>query len=50
VSRRLGQHFLKSASVERLLRAIDPRSDQVFLEIGAGGGALTLPSRRAASG
>jgi 16S rRNA (adenine1518-N6/adenine1519-N6)-dimethyltransferase len=29
--------------VERLLRVLDPRSDQEFLEIGAGPGALTLP-------
>jgi len=41
--RRLGQHFLRPASVERLLRAVDPRPDQHFLEIGAGSGALTLP-------
>jgi 16S rRNA (adenine1518-N6/adenine1519-N6)-dimethyltransferase len=43
VPRRLGQHFLRPASVERLLKAIDPRPDEVFLEIGAGAGALTLP-------
>src|SRR4029078_1456427 len=41
--RRLGQHFLRPASVQRLLRAVDPRPDQHFLEIGAGSGALTLP-------
>src|SRR6185503_8597367 len=41
--RRLGQHFLRPASVERLLRAVGPRPDQDFLEIGAGSGALTLP-------
>jgi 16S rRNA (adenine1518-N6/adenine1519-N6)-dimethyltransferase len=41
--RRLGQHFLRSASVERLLRTIDPRTDESFLEIGPGAGALTLP-------
>jgi 16S rRNA (adenine1518-N6/adenine1519-N6)-dimethyltransferase len=47
--RRLGQHFLKPAAVERLLQAIDPRPHETFLEIGAGRGALTLPlSRRAA--
>jgi 16S rRNA (adenine1518-N6/adenine1519-N6)-dimethyltransferase len=40
---RLGQHFLRPAAVERLLRLIDPRPDQTFLEIGAGRGALTLP-------
>jgi 16S rRNA (adenine1518-N6/adenine1519-N6)-dimethyltransferase len=43
MGRRLGQHFLRPASVERLLRVIDPQPDQVFLEIGAGQGALTLP-------
>jgi 16S rRNA (adenine1518-N6/adenine1519-N6)-dimethyltransferase len=41
--RRLGQHFLRPASVERLLHAIEPRREDKFLEIGAGGGALTLP-------
>jgi len=41
--RRLGQHFLRPAAVERLLRTIDPRSDETFLEIGPGAGALTLP-------
>lgn len=41
--RRLGQHFLRPASVERLLRVIAPASDDVFLEIGPGTGALTLP-------
>jgi 16S rRNA (adenine1518-N6/adenine1519-N6)-dimethyltransferase len=47
--RRLGQHFLREASVEELLRAIAPAADEVFLEIGPGRGALTLPlARRAA--
>jgi 16S rRNA (adenine1518-N6/adenine1519-N6)-dimethyltransferase len=41
--RRLGQHFLRAPSVERLLRAIDPRPSETFLEIGPGAGALTLP-------
>jgi 16S rRNA (adenine1518-N6/adenine1519-N6)-dimethyltransferase len=43
MGRRLGQHFLRPAAVERLLRLIDPRPDQTFLEIGPGKGALTLP-------
>jgi 16S rRNA (adenine1518-N6/adenine1519-N6)-dimethyltransferase len=43
MSRRLGQHFLKPASVERLVRAIRPEAHDVFLEIGPGRGALTLP-------
>ncbi len=41
--RRLGQHFLKPAAVARLVDAIGPRPDEVFLEIGPGAGALTLP-------
>jgi 16S rRNA (adenine1518-N6/adenine1519-N6)-dimethyltransferase len=41
--RRLGQHFLRAASVEKLVRAIGPRPDETFLEIGPGDGALTLP-------
>jgi 16S rRNA (adenine1518-N6/adenine1519-N6)-dimethyltransferase len=41
--RRLGQHFLKAPSVERLLRIVAPRSEEVFLEIGPGEGALTRP-------
>lgn len=41
--RRLGQHFMRPAAVERLLDAIAPRADETFLEIGAGHGALTLP-------
>lgn len=41
--RRLGQHFLRAQSVEKLLAAIAPRPDETFLEIGPGAGALTLP-------
>ena len=41
--RRLGQHFLRPAAVERLLRLVDPRPEETFLEIGPGRGALTLP-------
>jgi 16S rRNA (adenine1518-N6/adenine1519-N6)-dimethyltransferase len=47
--RRLGQHFLRPASVERLLRVIAPLPDDVFLEIGPGRGALTLPLARHAA-
>jgi 16S rRNA (adenine1518-N6/adenine1519-N6)-dimethyltransferase len=43
VGRRLGQHFLRPASVARLLAVVDPRPEQSFLEIGPGGGALTVP-------
>ena len=47
--RRLGQHFLRAASVEKLLAAIAPAPDDVFLEIGPGRGELTLPlAQRAA--
>lgn len=38
-----GQHFLEPAWVEKLVRAIDPRSDETFIEIGPGRGALTAP-------
>ena len=41
--RRLGQHFLSAPWVEKILRVIDPRPDDVFLEIGPGAGALTFP-------
>jgi 16S rRNA (adenine1518-N6/adenine1519-N6)-dimethyltransferase len=41
--RRLGQHFLRPESVEDLLRVIAPAAQDVFLEIGPGNGALTLP-------
>ena len=41
--RRLGQHFLESAWVARLLGLIAPSPQDTFLEIGAGRGALTLP-------
>ena len=41
--RRLGQHFLRPDSVEDLLRVIAPAAGDVFLEIGPGTGALTLP-------
>jgi 16S rRNA (adenine1518-N6/adenine1519-N6)-dimethyltransferase len=43
VPRRLGQHFLRPASVGRLVRVIDPAPTDVFLEICPGAGALTLP-------
>ena len=40
--RRLGQHFLKAPSVERVLDVVAPGGDEVFLEIGPGEGAMTL--------
>jgi len=41
--KRFGQHFLEPAWVAKLVRAIDPRPDQTFIEIGPGRGALTRP-------
>ena len=39
--KRFGQHFLEPAWVDKVIRAIDPKSDEVFVEIGPGPGALT---------
>ena len=41
--KRFGQHFLEPAWVAKLLAAISPAPDDVFLEIGPGRGALTMP-------
>ena len=41
--KRFGQHFLEPAWVEKVVREIDPRPDDHFIEIGPGGGALTRP-------
>lgn len=42
--KRFGQHFLHDRGViERLLRAIDPKPGERFIEIGPGDGALTFP-------
>jgi len=43
MSRRLGQHFLRAGAVTKLVRVIAPAPGDVFLEIGPGAGALTLP-------
>ena len=43
VTRRLGQHFLEPAWVSKVMEAISPCPTDVFLEIGPGRGALTLP-------
>lgn len=40
--KRFGQHFLEPAWVERVVEAIRPSSEDTFLEIGPGWGALTL--------
>jgi len=41
--KRFGQHFLEPAWVDKVIRAIDPRPGETFIEIGPGGGALTRP-------
>jgi len=41
--KRFGQHFLEAAWATRLLAAQSPQPDDVFLEIGPGRGALTIP-------
>ena len=41
--RRFGQHFLEPAWVDKVVRAIDPRAHETFIEIGPGRGALTRP-------
>jgi len=39
--KRFGQHFLEPTWVEKVIRAIDPKPDETFVEIGPGTGALT---------
>ena len=41
--KRFGQHFLEPAWVAKLIDALSPQPDDVFLEIGPGRGALTIP-------
>lgn len=41
--KRFGQHFLQDAWARKAVAAIDPQPGDVFLEIGPGQGALTLP-------
>jgi 16S rRNA (adenine1518-N6/adenine1519-N6)-dimethyltransferase len=43
IRKRFGQHFLESAWVAKVIRAIDPKPTETFLEIGPGAGALTRP-------
>ena len=40
--KRFGQHFLEQAWVDKLIRAVQPSSDDTFLEIGPGRGAVTM--------
>ena len=40
----LGQHFLRNPNaLDRLVEAIAPQKEDIFIEIGCGDGALTLP-------
>lgn len=41
--KQFGQHFLEPAWVEKVIRAIAPRPDDRFIEVGPGAGALTRP-------
>jgi len=41
--KRFGQHFLEAGWVAKVIRAIDPKPDETFIEIGPGRGALTRP-------
>ena len=43
IRKRFGQHFLEPAWVDKVIRAIDPKPDEAFIEIGPGRGALTRP-------
>ena len=41
-SKRLGQHFLRDQrTIQRIIEALNPRSDETIVEIGPGTGALT---------
>jgi len=39
--KRFGQHFLEAAWADKVIRAIAPKPDEVFVEIGPGPGVLT---------
>ena len=41
--KRFGQHFLAAAWADKVVAAVEPAPGDVFLEIGAGTGSLTLP-------
>ena len=41
--KRFGQHFLERAWIDKVIAVVAPTADQTFLEIGPGGGQLTLP-------
>ena len=44
-----GQHFLEPAWVAKVIRAVNPREAEAFVEIGPGRGALTRPLAAAAA-
>lgn len=48
--KRFGQHFLEDVWVRKVVAAIDPQPGDMFLEIGPGRGALTLPLAARAAG
>src|SRR4051794_23140067 len=41
--KRFGQHFLEPVWARKVVAAIKPQSDDVFVEIGPGPGAITRP-------
>ena len=41
--KQFGQHFLEPVWVDKVIKAINPQPDHVFVEIGPGPGALTRP-------
>ena len=43
--KRFGQHFLEPVWVDKVAKAIAPRPDQDFIEIGPGPGGLTRALR-----
>jgi len=46
--KRLGQHFLNNrVAIRKIIDALEPKSDELIIEIGPGRGALTLPLMRA---
>ena len=48
--KRFGQHFLEPTWVRKVVDVINPQPDEIFIEIGPGGGALTAPlAERSAS-
>ena len=46
--KRFGQHFLERAWIDKVVRAVAPTTDDVFIEVGPGHGALTFPLLTAA--